>query len=302
MYLFGAKYCIILRKRFYVSIFRGDKYSMKPIIHEICASASVAYKFITSKKYREFLYVMLQGGGKRYREQIISLRGINFFVPDVASFYSTYEELIYKEIYKFSTDESNPVIVDCGANIGLSVYYFASNYPKASIYAYEADPNIFIYLVNNVKQFDTGRIYLFNQALYDKNTELCFFSEGADGGRVLTGSSNLSNDRKVFVEAVDVLGVLEKFEHIDFLKIDIEGAERVVVPRLSTQLKKIENIFVEYHSEKDKPQCLSNIVRILHENGFRVYMQPVFCPKRPLFTAEVTGDFDLQLNIFGKKL
>lgn len=35
---------------------------MKPIINEIFASARVAYKFATSKKYREFLYVMFRGG------------------------------------------------------------------------------------------------------------------------------------------------------------------------------------------------------------------------------------------------
>ena len=274
---------------------------MKPIIHEIFASAKVAYKFITSKKYREFLYVMLQGSGRRYTEKRISLRGINFWVPDVASFYSTYEELIYKEIYKFSTSKTNPVIVDCGANIGLSVYYFACNYPGASIYAYEADPNIFKYLVSNVNQFDTGEIYLFNQALYDKNTELCFFSEGADGGHLLFERDNYVNDSQVFVKAVDIYGILEQFEHIDFLKIDIEGAERVVVPRLSMQLGKVENIFVEYHSEKNEPQCLSDIVKILHDNGFRVYMQPVFCPERPLFMSATPGDFDLQINIFGRK-
>lgn len=219
----------------------------------------------------------------------------------MASFYSTYDELIYKGIYKFSTYKTAPVIVDCGANIGLSVYYFACNYPEASIYAYEADPNIFKYLVSNVKQFDTGKIHLFNEAIYDKNSEICFLSEGADGGHLLSGKDADLNAAKVYVKAVDICCVLEKFEYIDFLKIDIEGAERVVVPRMSAQLIKVENIFVEYHSEKNEPQCLSDIIQVLHESGFRLYVQPVFCPERPLFTSEAPGDFDLQINIFGRK-
>lgn len=222
-------------------------------------------------------------------------------LPDVASFYSTYKELIYREIYKFFSDKPAPVIVDCGANIGLSVYYFACNYPKALIYAYEADPNIFKYLVRNVEQFDTGKIYLFNKAIYDKNTELCFLSEGADGGHLLSEEDNRFNSSRIFVDAVDICCVLEQFEYIDFLKIDIEGAERVVIPHVSAQLRKVKNIFVEYHSEKNEPQCLSDIIQVLHDSGFRVYTQPVFCPERPLFTFETPDDFDLQINIFGRK-
>lgn len=51
---------------------------------------------------------------------------------------------------------------------------------------------------------------------------------------------------------MDALSILASHEKIDFLKIDIEGAERYVLPRMASELGKVDNIFVEYHSEADK--------------------------------------------------
>ena len=49
----------------------------------------------------------------------------------------TYEELFLDEIYRFQTNNEKPVIIDCGANIGLSSLYFKSIYPNAILHAFE---------------------------------------------------------------------------------------------------------------------------------------------------------------------
>ena len=51
----------------------------------------------------------------------------------------TYRELFCKEMYQFNSLSDEPVILDCGSNIGLSVLYFKTIYPKAKVWAFEPD-------------------------------------------------------------------------------------------------------------------------------------------------------------------
>jgi len=55
----------------------------------------------------------------------------------------TYRDLFVEEMYRFDAGRSNPVVLDCGSNIGLSVLYFKSIYPDATIYAFEPDNSNF---------------------------------------------------------------------------------------------------------------------------------------------------------------
>ena len=55
-------------------------------------------------------------------------------------------------------------------------------------------------------------------------------------------------------------------DSIDFLKIDIEGTENDIFQNISGSLRNVQNIFVEYHSHKDKPQYLQLILENLTKN------------------------------------
>ena len=52
-------------------------------------------------------------------------------------------------------------------------------------------------------------------------------------------------------------------EEIDFLKIDIEGAELPVLKDCSDNLKNVKNLFVEYHGKYDEMFKLNEILEIL---------------------------------------
>ncbi len=55
----------------------------------------------------------------------------------------SFDEIITQEIYRFKADTDAPLILDCGANIGLSALYFQRLYPKARIMAFEPDTHNF---------------------------------------------------------------------------------------------------------------------------------------------------------------
>ena len=69
--------------------------------------------------------------GDRPRNQMtdITFGRYKFRVPDALSFVWQYREIFVDEFYKFSTTNPNPVIFDCGTNIGTSIAWFQQTYP-----------------------------------------------------------------------------------------------------------------------------------------------------------------------------
>ncbi|WP_345993137.1 FkbM family methyltransferase [Sulfurimonas sp. HSL-1716] len=232
----------------------------------------------------------------RFVENDLILFDKKVYIPDVASFFFLLKEIFQLEIYKFSTRTKKPLIIDCGANIGLSVIYFKRLYPHAKIIAFEPDKEIFKYLKSNVESFGYKDAELINKALWNQETTLRFFSEGADGGRIA------ADDEKQQIIEVQTVKLSEylKDVNVDFLKIDIEGAETDVLLECQNELKNVENIFIEYHSFSDKPQTLSTILSILEKNGFRYYIEHIGVKSSHPFESitDYVG-FDNQLNIFG---
>ncbi len=246
-------------------------------------------------RYREWYLLSKRYRNDRYKERKIKIGGVEFVVPDAASFLAIWEELIIKEAYLFTTESKKPVIIDWGANVGVSVYFWVKKYPDAEIYAYEADPNIYKYLCENVSRFETGHIHLFNKAISNKDGQIYFHQEGADAGRVVG-----EGEEAITVKCISANTILNSFDKVEMLKIDIEGMECEVIPAIKGQLEKIENIFVEYHSLKNKKQKLIAVLNALKD--FRIYIHPGYTPEKPLEEITDYMGFDMELNIFGKRL
>ena len=182
---------------------------------------------------------------KTPRFQVVSTRllGKDLLIADSASTVFMYKEIFENEIYKFKTKHASPSILDCGANIGMSLIYFKKLFPQAKITAFEPDKKIYDICVKNVKAFGLSDVTVLNLALWKEKTTIQFYSEGADGGR-LARSEDTSN----LVEVKTCL--LSDFlkQPVDLLKIDIEGAEYEVLEESKPYLHNVERIFVEYHS------------------------------------------------------
>ncbi|GAB2778867.1 hypothetical protein GCM10010465_26880 [Actinomadura fibrosa] len=221
--------------------------------------------------------------------------GKPFYIHDISSFYLGKKEIFHWGVYKFQAENDEPYIIDCGANLGMSIIYFKKLYPKASITAFEADDYIFSFLEKNIKSFQYNDVELVNNAVWNKEEELSFFAEGGAGGRleVLGKEKNIKT-----VKATRLKNWL-KNKKIDFLKIDIEGAESEVIDDCKDELKNVEKIFIEYHSFNAKEQNLHRILMILHMAGFRYHIKEAFTRQFPFIDKDLNVEMDLQLNIFG---
>ncbi len=230
----------------------------------------------------------------RFEPYEITFRGKTLYIHDASAFDLGNNELFRDHIYLFKSANPSPYIIDCGANMGMSILYFKSLFDKARIVGFEADPHIFSFLKKNVQSFGLSNTQIFNKAIWDNADEtLSFMSEGGAGGRI---EEVKANGNYVNVQTFRLRDLLD--EKVDFLKIDIEGAEYNVIKDCADKLQNVENLFIEYHSFEGKPQVLHEILEIVADAGFRYHIKHEFTSPDPFVERIYNIGMDLQLNIF----
>lgn len=234
------------------------------------------------------------GGRPRFRPCRARVHGWALEIPDSASFLSSYREIFVEGLYAFPWPERPLRILDLGANIGLSVLYFKRSHPQAEIVVLEADPGIFGCLERNVHGNGFRDVELLQRAAWNENTRLTFRRDGADGGRaVATGGGQGTTE----VEAIDIAAFAGQHS-FDVIKMDIEGAESVVLPALGPVLGRVRYLMLEYHSVAGRPQSLAAVLQVLEGCGFRVHAHSVVSSPRPFVELRPHDGYDLVLHLF----
>lgn len=227
---------------------------------------------------------------ERYREGSATLNGISFHFPDNASFVFNYKEIFNQEVYFFDSDKSDPLIIDGGANIGLAVNYFKKRFPSGRVIAFEPDPEIFRYLTKNTEGLEG--VELVQKGLWSVEDTLTFEEEGADAGR-------LDDKGTKSVEVTRLSPYLNN--QVDYLKLDIEGAEFEVLCEIKDKLINVERIFVEYHNFTSRPQRLSELLEMLKSSGFKYFISSPGLSNHPFKGVKLYNGMDFQVNIFAFK-
>ncbi|SEJ87841.1 methyltransferase, FkbM family [Propionispira arboris] len=275
---------------------------MSSVLKKSSRSMKFLYDLIQPTSDYEHEYLLLSEEYKmipRYFEKRIPFQNTEIRVPDVASFLCAYESILVQKIYNFIPQKKDDIVIlDFGSNIGLSLFFFSKKYPKATILGFEPDNRIFDVLKYNLKALQCQNVHVFKQAVWYKDEILSFYSEGADAGRIEAAGDNAADF--IQIQAIDSLVVMNEYAHIDFLKIDIEGAETVVLRHIAKKLKDVDNIFVEYHSAADEKQSLPEILKILSDAGFRIYFgEEGLIQKKPYVKINTYAGFDALVNIYG---
>lgn len=242
------------------------------------------------------IHIRLQ---KRYTEFSTNYPGFLCTVADKSSFLYMYEEIMENEIYRFPCTKEKPFILDCGSNIGLSVIYFKKLFPQAEIIAFEPDPNIYQILRRNlVSAKVTEDVTAIQACLGDSEDDITFYSDGADGGSVTTSEV----PTKTITVQQKRLGIYIN-KTVDFLKMDIEGSEYIVLTSIVSKLHFVDRLFIEYHSFTNQEQNLDEILSILKKAGFRYYIEHVGIRSSHVYEKrESYHGMDLQINIYGYRV
>jgi FkbM family methyltransferase len=213
--------------------------------------------------------------GKAYRTaRIERLDFYTRYSSDVDSY--LVNEIYDKEVYFFQCEHEHPLILDIGANIGLSTIYFKALYPECRIVAFEPDPVSFEILNKNIALHRLSSVISLEKAVSGRNgvADLFVFSEqGSDVGMpVCSLYENSLTKKKIKVESVDISGISCLDQGVDFVKIDIEGGESDVIYSLveSGKIKSIKEIVVEYHHWVEQRYAFDEFIAVLESNGFHM--------------------------------
>lgn len=255
-------------------------------------------KIIEFRKYKTLglSYGEFSALKKRSKKTTSFLFGKEVKITDSFWYLHSLKELFIDEVYKFSSNSTVPKIIDCGSNIGLSIIFFKRMYPDSEIIAFEPDNDIFNISKYNLKQFGIKNVRLFQKAVWINEEPLVFAKTGSLGGHIVQEKS----ENTIEIQTVRLKDFL--YQRIDFLKIDIEGPEYDILKDCGELLKNVDNIFVEYHSFSENPQVIGELLIILKDAGFKVYVKEAWENMKMPYLEKKVSCFDLQLNIFGYRL
>lgn len=204
------------------------------------------------------------------------------------------KEIFLEEIYH-QTLPVNAQILDCGANIGLSIIYLKRICPTAKITAFEPDKENYELLARNIQAFELKDVVIRKEAIWKEDTTVEFSTHQGMASHIeeSPGKSTTS------INAVRLRNLLN--EPIDFLKLDIEGAEYEVLMDCRDKLINVQRIFIEYHGQFSMAQQLQEILDLLTKSGFQYYIKEaaqIF--ETPFLRPQpMEHPYQVQLNIFG---
>lgn len=191
--------------------------------------------------------------------------------------YLFYETFLSND-YFFFTENKEPIIIDCGANIGLSVLFFKKIYPNAIIIAFEPNPNSFDLLKKNISQNSLTNVVVYNIGLSNVLGEIDFFISDNKGS--LKGSINKERggSNKISIKSEKLSSYINS-KQIDLIKIDVEGAELLLIEDLYNFKNEINvsQFIIEYHHKISiESSKLSKFLDYFESMGYEYNMKTSF--------------------------
>jgi FkbM family methyltransferase len=211
------------------------------------------------------------------------------------------------DIARYVSPEHPAVVFDIGCHDGLDSIRYARLLPRARVFAFEALPEVFHSIADNLRRFECHSVEPFNWALAAQRGEADFFvSSGTpDDHRALEADWNYGNKSssllppgeypalcpwlkferviRVRTETLDNFCQEHGLEIIDFIHMDVQGAELEVLAGARRTLPAIRVIWLEaktrplYQGQPLKP----DVQQFMAQHGFRMVKDTV---------GELTGD------------
>lgn len=162
---------------------------------------------------------------------------------DMFIFYEVLMHGVYAVPAHFLTSAPE-FILDLGANVGLASLAMAAQFPQAKITCVEPHPETVTLLRHNLACL-SGRVTILEAAVSGESGTMRLNLAAEHYNASLVRNS----DSGVEVRTMTVEKVMSEtdMDRIDILKMDIEGAERLVLPSQPGWLKTVGFLTVELH-------------------------------------------------------
>lgn len=176
--------------------------------------------------------------------------------------------------------DANSVIVDLGANKGEFASLFSKTYSFQKMILVEANPSLIADIEQNIGA--TQNVAVLNAVIgtSDQEEAVFFISDAHDASSINedfskgTFAKNSFNTNAIKQRMLTLESLMEEYaiDKIDFLKVDIEGAEWDLIESFTPALcDKIDQISVEFHDfygEQFRPKS-EKCIKKLKDMGYQ---------------------------------
>lgn len=160
----------------------------------------------------------------------------------------------------------DPIIVHVGAYTGLDTHNAARIWPEAKIFALEASPRAYVEMLKHIAETNFKNIKTQYLAIGDhKGTAPFYLSRGPNGDDISyehassllplspdLGASNRETKIEVPCMSLDDWCQLNNIDHIDILKLELEGFELQALQCSPNILKKVKIIYLPSFFSADR--------------------------------------------------
>lgn len=202
-------------------------------------------------------------------------------------------KLAYKELNLSSAFGGGLVVFDVGANKGQSIKFFKSIYLDLIIYAFEPSKKTFTKLNSMLQDSLQNDVKLYQMGLGEFPGEINFYESILDEtstfilpnkdslyfrkkNRILfQKSNNAFNTTFAQISTLDNFIQENEINHIDILKVDVEGFEYEVLrgANIALQEKKIKVIQFERHLDDMRDDVFPAIHQFLKMRGYSEFKE-----------------------------
>ncbi|MBF0506231.1 MAG: FkbM family methyltransferase [Nitrospirae bacterium] len=207
------------------------------------------------------------GLGPSPREMTVTLKGHVFrfreFTGEIGMFPQVFLDLVYERLPGFG-HLNNPrgTVLDVGANVGMYTIRIGSLNPEARVYALEPNPEVYRRLTENIRLNRLTNARAFNYGVSDTETS-GYMDAPASTVLGTVRAERVEGAAEVRLTTLDSFIEAECIDHIDILKLDVEGYELKALNGIKRNLSRIDRIVMECDAEHYEP-----VGRLLKKAGF----------------------------------
>lgn len=236
---------------------------MKKLIYKLLPDSLIEKSKLAYYNFKSSSYKFgLSKNGYTTRDEnkweVLTNRPLYFIVKDIDR---------YEKFYKI---KPNDVVIDGGANEGsLSVVYSKKVGIKGKVFAFEPDSKNIITLKNNISlNKQTDNIELISKGLWYTDDTIQFFEAGSVGSSVFYEDEN-SVKVSIGATSIDSFIQSKELDKLDFVKMDIEGAEIEALNGALNVIKKLSpNFAIASYHVVNKEQTYIKLEEFFKKIGF----------------------------------
>jgi FkbM family methyltransferase len=205
----------------------------------------------------------------------VRIMGLDIAYPNQSHALFLVHEVFVQAVYAFRSASPAPFIIDCGANIGFTTLFFTRLFPGARIIAVEPEPGTAAWLRTNVERNAPEGVRIVEAAVAGQEGTVTLFAPETDPGSMTSSTrEEWTAGAGTQVRAIRLSTLIDG--PVDFLKLDVEGAEYEVVRELvaTGAIARVRQTTIEYHPLASEPDGAETLAKLLAGAGMEVSVAP----------------------------